>query len=259
MTTPYDQLPRGVKGLLLANGAVFLLQMIMPGMTIDRLFALQPLSGGIGPFYPWQLITYSFIHGNGFHLLINMFVLWMFGLNLESYWGTKKFLIYYFICVVGAGITHLLAAPGAIAVGASGGIYGTLLAFGFLFPDSVIYLFFLFPLRAIQAVFVMALMTLAFAMNTGGSKIAHFAHLGGMLTGFFYFKIPVWLDKLHWWRVNMRFKFPKTRWAGKKKNLNETNWSAEVDRILDKISSKGLGSLTAEEQEIMRSYAKRKN
>jgi len=246
-----------VKWLILFNGLVYLMQMIIPSLTIERLFALQPLSGGIGPFRPWQLVTYSFLHGNGLHLLINMFILWMFGLSIENFWGTKKFLGYYFICVVGAGICNLLLAPGTVAVGASGGIYGMLLAFGFLFPDAIIYLFFLFPLRARQAVFIMGLLTLALAVNSGGSRIAHFAHLGGMLTGFLFFKIPQWLNRLHWWRVNLRFRFPKTPWAGKK-NKERINLAAEVDRILEKISSKGVGSLTPEEHEIMRRYAEKK-
>jgi len=255
----FDQLPPGVKGLLIANGIVFLLQMILPGFSLERLGGLQPLNGvGMGRFWPWQLITYSFIHGNGLHLLLNMFALWMFGINIEFYWGTKKFLLFYFLCVLGAGLTHLLAAPGAIAIGASGGIYGILLAFGFLFPDSVIYFFFLFPLRAIQAVFIMAILTLAFAMNSGGSKIAHFAHLGGMLTGFLYFKVPQWFQDIRFWNFKMIFSRPKRINARKSQGLDEENLAKEVDRILEKISSQGINSLTFQEHELMQSYAKQK-
>ncbi len=101
----------------------------------------------------------------------------MFGNPLESTFGTKRFLWYYFTCVVGAGLTHLLMVPNESAVGASGGIYGLLIAFGLVYPDSIISLFFILPMKAIHAVIFIALLALASAMGTGGSRIAHFAHL----------------------------------------------------------------------------------
>src|SRR5439155_14978314 len=138
------------------------------------------------------IVTYAFLHGNFWHLFFNMFALWMFGPHVESYWGTRTFLWFYFLCVVGAALTQTVVAPESVVVGASGGLYGLLLAFGFLFPDAVIYLFFFFPLRAIQAVLVIAVITFISSLQSGGERIAHVAHLGGIFTGFLYFKFPMW-------------------------------------------------------------------
>ncbi|MCG3203726.1 MAG: hypothetical protein KCHDKBKB_00398 [Elusimicrobia bacterium] len=262
---PFDQLTKGVKFLVTANVVVFLLQMALPRPTIEVFFGLTPLLV-LTKYWIWQLITYAFLHGNGWHLFFNMFALWMFGPHIESLWGTKTFLRYYFVCSVGAALCQFFLAPEVMVLGASGAIYGLLLAFGFLFPDAVIYLFFFFPLRAIQAVLFIALLTLVSAVGSGGGRVAHFAHLGGMLTGFLWFKFPGWLAALRLWQADRRFRNP----LGKRKHHRRTpitefevhsptdDMSAEVDRILEKISAKGLDSLTKEEHETMRKYGERK-
>jgi membrane associated rhomboid family serine protease len=254
---PFDNLPTGVKGLLVANGAAYMAQSLFPNFFFTY-FALTPtkvLHSG----WVWQLISYSFLHGNFFHLFFNMFALWMFGPHIESYWGTRAFLRFYFLCVLGAALTQTLVAPDSLVVGASGGLYGLLLAFGFLFPDAVIYLFFVFPLRAIQAVFVIAMITFISSLQAGGERIAHVADLGGIVTGLLYFKLPIWKMNIKSWIGRRSFRDPVPKFDviyphGRKDALTD-----EVDRILDKISSKGVDSLTKEEHETMKRYGEKKD
>jgi membrane associated rhomboid family serine protease len=249
----FDQLSPAVKNLIVVNVVVFLAQMILPNTIVFYLGLTPQLV--ITKGWVWQLVTYAFLHGSGWHLFFNMFALWMFGPSIESYWGTKRFLVYYGLCVLGAAAAQCLVAPNSMVVGASGAIYGLLLAFAFLMPDAVLYLFFVFPVRAMMAVLFIALFTLASAIGSGGSRIAHFSHLGGMLVGFFYFKIPQWWNNLRLWKARRQFEHPKGR---KKVSAARTDLSVEVDRILEKISSKGVNSLTDEEHRTMQQYAKEK-
>jgi membrane associated rhomboid family serine protease len=137
----------------------------------------------------WQLVTYGFLHGNTTHILFNMFMLWMFGRELEGIMGPRNFLIYYLTCVVGAGIVQLIIASfqgGQYAtVGASGGVFGLLLAFGMAFPNRVVMLLFPpIPMKAKYLVILAGLMELYFGVSGTNPGIANFAHLGGMLFGF---------------------------------------------------------------------------
>ncbi len=188
---------RAVKALLLANAGVFLLQWIL-GPRIERLlvdwFALTP-AHVFGGLRLWQPVTYMFMHADLMHLLFNMLVLWMFGVTLERRWGREAFVRYYFVCGVGAALTSLVMSwlPFGFAdqlyatptVGASGAIYGLLIAFGILFPDATIY-FFIFPIPARIYVFFAAALVLWSAVNEPVGSTAHFAHLGGMGAGYLY-------------------------------------------------------------------------
>jgi membrane associated rhomboid family serine protease len=254
-TSVFDQLPPGVRGLVIANGVVFLILWILPPEAARFVGLLPILVFQKG--WVWQLFTYSFVHLNGLHLVFNMWALWVAGPPVESMWGTKTFLKFYALCALGAALTQSVVAPEAAVVGASGAIYGVLLAFGLLFPDAVLLLFFVFPMRAIQAVAVIAVMTLVWAIESGGSRIAHFAHLGGMATAYIYLKLPVWRLKL---RSSLRWpsRRPTFKVISPVKGGDE-DLSNRVDRILEKISSKGVDSLTPEEHDIMRRYAERKH
>jgi membrane associated rhomboid family serine protease len=181
-----------VKQLLIANVGVFLLQWIFTGL--HTWFGLTPRSV-FEQFYVWQLFTYLFLHADILHLLFNMLALWMFGVDLERRWGYQAFLRYYFVCGVGAGICSLIVAllPFGFAdllyfvptVGASGAIYGLLLAYGLLFPDRTIFLF-IFPVPArIYVIIAGVLILYKTVVDTAGGT-AHFAHLGGMLFGYAY-------------------------------------------------------------------------
>lgn len=139
-------------------------------------------------FGPWQLLTYGLMHGGIGHLFFNMFALYMFGLPIEQAWGSRRFVIYYVVCIVGAGIVQLAtaAATGGVypTIGASGGVFGLLLAFGMMYPNSRIMLLFPpIPMRAKWFVIVYGILTLVFGITGTMSGIAHFAHLGGMLFG----------------------------------------------------------------------------
>jgi membrane associated rhomboid family serine protease len=156
------------------------------------LFALWPLGAGDSaiPFMPWQLLTYGFLHGSVMHLAFNMFALWMFGRELEVMMGSKRFLTYYLVCVVGAGCIQLLVAawqggPPYPTVGASGGVFGILLAYGMTFPNRMVMLVFPpIPMRAKYFVILIGLFELYVGFSGRSPGIANFAHLGGMLFGF---------------------------------------------------------------------------
>src|SRR3954454_6403010 len=184
----------GVKWLLIVNTAVFLLWAI-GGRAVQghllTLFALTP-ELTIRNFMVWQLFTYLFLHGGTWHLIFNMLTLWMFGSPLEQDWGTRRFLKYYFICGVGAGLFDLalnilLGNWNNTTIGASGAIYGLLVAFGVCYPEQTVLMSFLFPIKAKYMVMIYAGVELLMSMgiNTGISNIAH---LGGMVVGFVYLK-----------------------------------------------------------------------
>ncbi len=190
--------PPGVLILLIVNILVYMLLMLTPGPMLEH-FALWPLglpeqvsSEVFSPrFQIWQLVSYSFLHGGHFHILINMYVLWMFGTRIELVWGSKAFGIYYFVCVIGAGLVQLVvsslaASTGEIypTVGASGGVFGLLLAFALTFPEERLML--LFPpvvLKAKWLALIYAGIELVAGVTGTLEGIAHFAHLGGMLFG----------------------------------------------------------------------------
>ncbi|RMG33536.1 MAG: rhomboid family intramembrane serine protease [Gammaproteobacteria bacterium] len=191
-----------VRILLALNIALFLVELLRPEALLGR-FALWPLgvdggtaSFGMQPtFEPWQLLSYAFLHGGWMHLLLNMYALWLFGVPMERTWGSFRFLVFYLVCVVGAGLTQLLAtlhsAEAYPTIGASGGVFGILLAFGMTYPN--VRLMLLFPpmvLRAKWFVILYGAVELVFGITGTQAGVAHFAHLGGMLFG--YLLIRYW-------------------------------------------------------------------
>ena len=139
-------MPPGVKALLIANGGVFLLQLATKRVLID-LFGLVP-AAVVHQLALYQLVTYMFLHGGIFHIAINMFILWMFGVAIEQSWGTRRFLFYYFLTGVAGGVFTVAIHPNSLipTVGASGGIYGLLVAYAVMFPNQTMYLYFLIPM-----------------------------------------------------------------------------------------------------------------
>jgi len=181
----FPRLPPATQGLILANVGVFLLQLLAWDLMLG-LFALWPLSSGM--FHWWQLITYAFLHGNLAHIFLNMFALFMFGRGLELYWGGRRFLIYYFVCVLSAAVTQLLveraAGGGEPVLGASGGVFGVLLAFSWYFPrQRLIVLPIPIPVPAWLFVTIYAAIVLFSGLTRTPQGVAHFAHIGGMLGG----------------------------------------------------------------------------
>ena len=180
-------LPPATQWLLIANVAVFFLQ-ASGALPVGEL-ALWPPGGFESHFAPWQLVTYSFLHASLGHIFFNMLALYMFGGEIERLFGTRYYVSYYFACVVTAALTHLvmtawMGGPAVPMVGASGGIYGLLLAFGIYFPHRrVLLLFPPIPMPARVFVFGFAALELVFGLTQTAAGVAHFAHLGGMLGG----------------------------------------------------------------------------
>ncbi len=186
--TDHSAIPNVIFILLVANGLLFALQQLSREFLLAN-FALWPV--GTPLFQPWQLLTYGFLHSPTYlgHIFFNMFGLWMFGRDLERMMGPKRFLTYYLTCVVGAGIVQLIVAgtQGGVypTLGASGGVFGLLLAFGLAFPNRMVVLLFPpIPMRAKYFVLVFGLLELYLGVSGNAPGVANFAHLGGMLFGF---------------------------------------------------------------------------
>lgn len=194
-----SSLPNVVFALLIANGLVFALQNMNPQALVQ--FELWSLNTGRFEF--WQLLTYGFMHAYGeiYHIGFNMLGLWMFGREIEHLMGSKRFLIFWIVCVVGAGVVQILASivtgQPSRTVGASGGLFGVLLAFAMAFPNRTIVLLIPpIPMKAKYFVLVFGVISLFLGVSGGAPSIAHFAHLGGMLFGYLLLR--------HWMRPKPR-------------------------------------------------------
>ncbi len=195
-----DAIPNIIFALLIINGLVFALQQFAPSLML-KLFALWPVQ--VPWFMPWQLVTYGFMHSQStlMHIIFNMLMLWMFGRELEQIMGPRRFLTYYMTCVIGAGVVQLLVGAyygsGAPTLGASGGVYGILLAYGMHFPNRTLMLIFPpIPMKAKYFVILLGLFELTLGFSGAAPGIANFAHLGGRLFGFFLIR--------HWSRGRVR-------------------------------------------------------
>jgi len=176
---------------MIVTAAVFLLQMVV-SYQINFYLGLVPVLTWKKLFL-WQFFTYMFLHGGISHILFNLLALWMFGGELENFWGSRRFLFYFFFCGVGAGLCTVLVSPYQMipVVGASGAIYGLLLAFGWLFPDRPILIYFLFPIPAKYFVIIFGFLEfLYFSRGGTGGGISHITHLGGLLFGLVFMAYP---------------------------------------------------------------------
>ena len=296
--------PPVIKTILMVNLIVYFIQMLgtqinlhYDGMVVPleimmrKYFALIPLGGftlqGVLDmvFYPWQLITYQFMHSTSdfFHILMNMLILWMFGMEIENLMGPKKFLVFYLLCGVGAGlaqvlITPLMGDPGAPTIGASGAVYGIMVAFALFFPNRYIFISFLIP---VKSKYVIAVYVIIEFMSVGqASFVAHLAHVGGAITGFIF----VMLDRSHHFNFeklfsskkktgfNDGFSFRRPPSTSKSNDIEDAQYfdinekkpeemvvtQEEIDRILDKISQFGYQNLTEKEKKILFEASRRK-
>ena len=196
-----SRIPPVTRTLLIANVAVSVLQLLLGNALTDWL-ALWPLGSearnafdSVGTFMPWQLLTYGFAHGDFMHLFFNMLVLYMFGAPLEMVWGERRFATYFLLAIMGAGVCQLivaaLAGSQASVVGASGAVYALLLGYGMLFPNQKVMLLFPpIPMKARTFVILFGVGALVLGMTGLQPGVAHFAHLGGMISG--------WLMIRHW-------------------------------------------------------------
>ena len=303
-------IPVVTKNLLLVNIIAFVATWMLQlrGLDLNDLLGLHFFMAA--DFQAWQLVTYMFLHSGFTHILFNMFALWMFGVVIENVWGPKKFLFYYISCGVGAGIMQEIAQffsfyftisaqdptvgfgelfaighqlstqlNGWTTIGASGAVYAILLAFGMIFPNERIFIFPLpIPIKAKWFVMIYVAIELFSAIGTPGDNVAHMAHLGGMLFGFFM--IRYWNNhpsgngygrsKGREFFENLKRNFDRR--SGKSENsgysnmhvhkggAKESDWQynekkkknqEEIDRILDKIRRSGYDSLTKEEKQTL--------
>ena len=263
-----------VKRLLIANGAIFLLMWISgsAGFFVEW-FAFRPSRILTRP---WGAVTYMFLHAGFWHVFINMLMLFFFGLPLERRWGSREFIKYYLVCGLGGVALSFLFQSSSI-IGASAAVYGVMIAFAMTWPDAPIYIWGIFPVKAKWlAAFLFVVSTLS-ALGGGGDGIAHFAHLGGLVTGFIYLKndwrVPAWLRaggragpsrggggfgsgaKPGEWRASPGSS-PQA--PGRGGNADEEALLDEVDAILDKISRSGMASLTRGELELLNEVSRRR-
>jgi len=239
-----------VKIMLIANAAVFLLQQLA-GVRFTLLLSLSPdLFYEQFPNYIYQVFTYMFLHGGIWHLVFNMFMLWMFGTEIEYTWGSKTFARFYLLCGITGGVlplvTHSIFSTGSgYILGASGAIYGVLIAYWLMFPERMLYLYFLFPVKVKYAIPGLMLLGLLF----GGAGVAHAAHLGGALFALAYLKLDWHLFSFGKRIRNLHYKRQTTK-------LNRRRQQAEdimnrVDSILDKINEVGIENISKADRKFL--------
>lgn len=260
MATPYGSQVRFgpsltpvVRALIITNAVVFVLQVLFRnlsgGAVLETFFALQPEA--ISRFWVWQLLSYAFLHADFFHLLFNMLALWMFGSELENHWGSEIFLkIYLFSAFMGGLVTYVMDFwwNQGVVVGASGGVYGLLIAYAMVWPNREILFMMIFPMKA---KFFVVILMLMIAFSQGG-RVAHMAHAGGLLGGFLFVRY------FSFFRNFLNFDFSFSRYLQKKKFKKyqeememRQNSQAKVDELLEKISRNGMKSLTKKERKFL--------
>jgi len=253
----------GVKWLMIVNGVVFLIQqtagLFIPN-AMEYIFGISH-NGFINNFMIWQPFTYMFLHGGWMHIFFNLLGLWMFAGELEMVWGRTKFIRYYLLSGLGAGlfialmnyIAFLNFGSSAVTIGASGAIYAILLAYAILWPDREVLLYFLFPIKIKYLVIAFGLMeffgTLSSTAGTGGN-ISHIGHLGGIISGFILIKFMRSNGSSGKSNVSFFEKFKKKNRMNKKKKVIDTRIEAKriIDELLGKIAKNGMSSLTQDEK-----------
>ena len=256
----WETLSPALKILILSNVFIFVLEW-MVGYPFVAIFGLVPRRF-LHEYWLWQPVTYLFLHGGVLHLLFNLITLWMFGLAIEAQWGSREFLKYYFITGIGAGLFNVLLDPGSSAavIGASGAIYGLLVAFAMLYPDAVVWVWFFIPMRARTMALLFGVIEFLTSLSGGGSGVANLAHLGGMLVGYVYLRWG-WVAKirLNYWARSVAAGLSTRASSAPRRVRRSESWDrdleAEANRILDKVLQHGSDSLTPEEKETMRRYS----
>ncbi len=252
-----------IKNIIIANIVVFIFMFLFHS---ERFFLYY--FGLVPKFvwsrgFVWQLFTYMFIHGGFGHIFWNMFILWMFGTEIETYLGKKEFYKFYFLAGAGSGLITLLFSLNSTipVVGASGAIYAVLVAFALLFPNRKIYIYFLFPIKAKYFVLIMGIITFFSSFSPGVSQISHLTHLGGLVIGYLYLRRKrIFAD--------INFRMPKIKIHNPFKNIirkvekppkpptrtgydTDKTMQEEIDRLLDKINREGYKNLTEQEKQTL--------
>ena len=266
-------MPPVIKSLLAINVAAYILDVLMPSLNLSSVLGLHYVV--LPSFRPFQIVTYMFMHAGFSHIFFNLFALWMFGRHMEQVWGSQRFLIYYIICGIGAGLIQEagqfvgLISPYALTVGASGAVYGILLAFGMTFPEERLFIIpFPFPIKAKWFVCLYAVIEIVEGIS-GRDGVAHFAHLGGMLFGLLlilYWKGQAYRKKVdfgsNFWaqsstKPQMHISYEGKHVADYEYNEQKKARNEEIDRILDKVRQSGYQSLTEAEMKTLFDASKR--
>ncbi len=265
--TPFAfQLTPWVKRLLIANGAVYVVMLLVGSGVIIDWFGFSPSKLLTRP---WGAFTYMFVHIGFLHVFMNMLGLFFFGPPLEAKWGSREFIRFYLLCGLG-GVLLSLFFVNATIVGASAAVFGVMLAFALAWPDAPIYLWGLLPVPAKWLVGIMATITLVYSIGGAGGGVAHIAHLGGLLTALFYLKSD-WRPKAAFKRAQKsrdsrrlaivpredRRQSHQTRGTKQSRREEEALLDA-VDRVLDKISEEGMSALTDEERNLLDEVSRRR-
>ncbi len=247
-----------VKRLLIANGVAFLVTAGLFGQPPLIRFDWVAFQPQMVLLRPWTIITYMFVHGNFWHLFFNLLVLFFFGPPLEERWGSREFIKYYLICGLGGAALSFVFAMNSAVIGASAAVFGVMLAFAMNWPDMPIYVFGIFPIKAKWMVTILAVFALFSALSGARDGVAHFAHLGGFAAGWIYLKLDFrtsrTLGKLN--RIMNRPKLtvvsgmPQPEKPRPRTSVDERVYD-DVDKVLDKISTKGIASLTPEERKLL--------
>ena len=242
-----------VSKIVIINIAVFILEILLSNTNFIIYLGLSPrlvITRG----FVWQILTYMFLHGGFWHLALNMFIIWMFGNQLETVWGSGRFLKYYLVCGMGGALLSFVFAFNSLVIGASGAGYGILLAYAVLFPYNQIYVWGILPVRARTLVIVLASIEFLSGI-AGGDGIAHFAHLGGMAAGLIYMRTDHRAWKF-WDKLGDLFKGFPIRIKMDEDEKGESYDEEKINSILDKISEKGYENLTETERRILENYSR---
>ena len=244
-----------IKILILINALLFIFRYI----AIDRYDLAQIFGLSSGDVWPmvWQPVTYMFIHGDFFHVFMNMFVLWMFGSEMESIWGSREFIKYYFITGIGSGIIWLLlniSNSYSVLIGASGAIYGILLAYGLMFPNRKVLIYFLFPIKVKYFVILLGAVAFISSIGDSGSNISHLTHLSGMLIGFIYLRSNTYLPRLLLLVNSMLADIKNKR--DEKKQAKHLAAKKHIDKLLDKINDVGYDGLNEKEKKDLYNHSR---
>jgi membrane associated rhomboid family serine protease len=241
-----------IKWMLIANAAIFIIQnlpVVVPGLAdITPYLGLTPALFWAGfPKFIYQVFTYMFLHAGFWHIFFNMLALWMFGTEIEQTWGTRSFARFYFICGLAGALGTLLVFPHQPipTIGASGAIWGILVAYWLMFPDRNLYLYFLLPIKVRWAIPGLLILSIF----TSGENVAHMAHIGGAVCGLLYLKVD-W----KWRRLGQKVKdLRRRRLEAKleKRRAEASDIMKQVDAILDKISAVGIENLSREERKFL--------
>lgn len=240
---PFRELPPVTRGLVAACFAGWLCRLLFPEVSLY--FGLVPalFTGG----WLWQGVTYIFLHADLWHFIFNSFMLWMLGRFLEPQMGSRKFLLYFLACGAAAALVTVAWSPASErpVIGASGSVYGLLAAFAFLYPDTQVYFYFLFPMSARMMAFLLGALEFGMTVANPASRISSVTHLGGLAAGL------AWLWAERRWRGRPEGAAPQEPDPAVMERL-------EVDRLLEKISRQGQGALSRSEVARLDEYAKKR-